>query len=139
MDKILLGETRSEAISRVQERLGPATSRPLAEKTFWALAKKGVITMDPVDATYLIETDIEDSSIKDAAMKQLDQQSQTSHRRPGMRAFQANHNSMHKARVSTSWNPKAAYNSMKTVFAPDLQAAEGYQNLSVDDEDDQDN
>jgi hypothetical protein len=125
-DRVLLGESRREAITRVQERLGPATSRPLAEQTFWALAKKGQITMDK-EGVYLIEADLEDSDMRDTAKDTIKQQ-QTMNRprmRTNARHFQMNHNSMHQARVSTSW--KAAMSSMKTSFSPSLSGAEGYQ------------
>jgi len=110
MTKILLGETRREAISRVQELLGPATSRPLAEQTFWALAKRGKITMDQNDGTYLIEADIPDEQIKDVAT----QVNTTMERSKGIH-YQVNRNHFHRARVAWQWKSKIA-----SVMSPSL-------------------
>ncbi len=114
-DRILLGETRRDAISRVQERLGPATSRPLAEKTFWALARKGVITMDPCDGTYLIEAAIEDADIQDTAQVQM--KAETRH---GVQ-YNVNRNHFHRARVAWNWKAHQA-----SIFSPSLDSSEGY-------------
>jgi hypothetical protein len=135
-DRVPLGETRREAISRVQERLGSAASRPLAEQTFWALAKKGKITMDN-EGAYLIEADIDDKSLRDTAtdtIQQVNQQQTKMNRSRGvrnMRHFSVNHKNMHQARVSTVWRSASA----KTMFAPSLAGAEGYNPAdSADDE-----
>ena len=120
MDRIPLGETKAEAISRVQERLGPATSRPLAEQTFWSLARSKQITRDD-NGVYLIEASVDDDSMRQTAKQHL-QMSQKP--RGGMKHFKISHHNMVKARVSTHW--KAALNSMKNAFAPDLSSSEGY-------------
>jgi hypothetical protein len=120
-DHILLGDTRREAINRVQERLGPATSRPLAEQTFWALAKRGQITMDPSDGTYLIEAELEDESIKDVATAV--QKTQTQQR--GVQ-YNVNRNHFHRARVAYKWSAKAS-----SVMSPSLQGSEGYHHPSA--------
>src|ERR1700749_1420541 len=131
MERILLGETRREAISRVQERLGPATSRPLAEQTFWALARKGKIIMSPDDGSYLIEAEIDDGDLKQEATQTIDQatkqQSRTNmNRSRGMRHFMVHHNNMPQARVSTAWQSKMgsswhakAVNVLPPVFGGD--------------------
>jgi len=118
-DRIPLGESRREAISRVQERLGPATSRPLAEQTFWALAQKKKITMND-DGVYLIEAGIDDSALRAEATDQMQQQ-QKQERRPhrGLLRFNVNHQNTKNARVGTTWKASSMY-------APTLIDAESY-------------
>ena len=124
--KELLGETRSEAITRIQERLGTATSRPLAEKTFWELAKTKKITMND-DGHYLIEA-VSDESMRDTAIAQFNQQNTTQKRsRGGIKHFTIDHHNMKKARVSTTWKPQnsskissSIKSTMSTAFAPTL-------------------
>jgi hypothetical protein len=124
-DRIPLGETRREAISRVQERLGPATSRPLAEQTFWALARKGKIVLDQDDGSYLIEASIDDAGLQQEATQTIqqatNQQSRMNRSRGGMRHFAVNHKNFQHARVSTAWKA-----NMSSLFAPTLEGAEGY-------------
>lgn len=108
-DRILLGETRRDAISRVQQKLGPATSRPLAEKTFWALARKGHISMDPATGDYLIEALIDDPDIRTTAEHIV----QSEHRH-GF-SYNVNRNHFHRARVAWQWKAKQA-----TVFSPSM-------------------
>ena len=110
----ILGETRREAINRVQEILGPATSRPLAELTFWDLAKDRKITMDE-DGLYLME-DMSESDMRDSAVKSITNQN--------VRHFQVTRNHMTRARVAYKWSAKMS--SLKTALAPDLESAEGY-------------
>jgi hypothetical protein len=132
-DRIPLGETRPEAISRVQERLGPAASRPLAEQTFWSLARKGKITMDQITGSYLIEAEIDDNSLKQEATQTIQQATQTQtrmNRSRGIRGFTLNHNNMHQARVSTTW--KALSTSAKSMFAPSSFKEAGVENSPVD-------
>jgi hypothetical protein len=114
VEKISLGETRRDAIDRVQERLGPVTPRPLAEQTFWSLAKQGKITMTEA-GVYLIEANVNDEDLRQEATQSITAATQESRSRSrgSMRHFVLNHNSMHKARVGSSWHP-----INKTVFAP---------------------
>jgi hypothetical protein len=119
MSQILLGETRREAINRVQERLGPVASRPLAEQTFWALAKKGKITMDPQNGSYLIEAELDDESIKQEATQSIEQATKQQNRFMRSRGnhFTLNHKSMHQARVSTSWHPSTTSAHLKAMIS----------------------
>ena len=116
-NRIPLGESRREAISRVQERLGPATSRPLAEQTFWALAQKKKITMND-DGMYLIEAGIDDTALRAEATDQMQQQQKTERRpRRGMLRFNVNHQNTKNARVSTTWKASS-------IYAPTLNGSE---------------
>ena len=119
-NRIPLGESRREAISRVQERLGPATSRPLAEQTFWALAQKKKITMND-DGMYLIEAGIDDTALRAEATDQMQQQQKIERRpRRGMLRFNVNHQNTTNARVGTTWKSS----SMHSMYAPTFNDAE---------------
>lgn len=111
-DRILLGETRRDAISRVQEQLGPATSRPLAEKTFWELARKGRISMDKITGDYLIEADAE-AEVKTTAEGIV---SAENSQKRGIN-YNVNRSHFHRARVAWQWKAR------QTAFAPSLQGA----------------
>lgn len=112
-------ETRREAINRVQERLGPATPRPVAERTFWTLGRQGKITLG--DDGYLIEAEISDADLRDTAIKDINAQQTAQHRHAGhMRNFTVTINHFKKARVAWAWQ------SINNFLAPTLLAAEGF-------------
>ncbi len=127
MEKKLLGETRRDAINSLQDQLGPVTPRPLAEQTFWKLARQGKITLDE-NGHYLIEADVTEKSMRDTALDTVNQEENNRSRarvRSSVRHFNINHKNMHQARISTSWKAKMM-SSMKTSFAPTLSGAEAF-------------
>jgi hypothetical protein len=127
-DKILLGETRREAINRLQERLGPMTLRHLAEKTFWELAKKGIITKNQ-DGAYLIKTiSNEVPLLREAALTTMSaedsQNSKQQRSRSNMRHFMVNNQNFHQARISTKF--QSINRRLASFLSPDLMSSEGY-------------
>lgn len=114
-EKVFLGETRPDAISRVQELLGPATTRPVAEKTFWALAKKGQITMDQRTGAYLMESEIEQPELRQEAEHTSTIQSRPN--QPGQHYSISRHN-FRRARIAWMWKARQA-----SVFSPTLASA----------------
>jgi hypothetical protein len=127
MSKVFLGETRPDAITRVQELLGPMTTRPIAEKTFWALAEKGKITLDRVTGAYLMEEEVEQPELKNEAKTQVQKQGHS---------YIVNRNHFRRARIAWMWKARQA-----SVFSPSLLAAgvtlddDGYSSPDDDSED----
>lgn len=123
MDKVLLGETRRDAINALQERLGPATLRHIAEKTFWSLARQHKITMNG-EGHYLIEAEADE--VREAG-EQTVKQAQSEERRNQTvrsRSRQFSLQRFHQARISS--HMRAVNSNMKSSFAPSLSGAEGF-------------
>jgi len=120
--KIVLGETRREAINRIQERLGPNTSRPIAESTFWELASEKKITLSE-SGEYLIEDDITDEGMRDTAKKTITRSQKIGPRNASKRGPNSFKNKSelrnHTMNHNPNTNAKAAMKSMKSAMAPD--------------------
>jgi len=118
--KSILGETRREAINRIQERLGPATSRPIAENTFWELAREKKITINEA-GEYLIEDEVTDDSMRDTAKKTIaNSQKMLRSSRPSMKRGPHTFATKSQLRNHTmNHNSKAAMKSMKSALSPD--------------------
>jgi len=124
MSKVFLGETRREAINAVQERLGPLTPRPVAEKTFWTLGRRGIITL--ADEGYLIEEEITDSDLRQTAKQDILVQQKADHRAGQQRGFTISHANFKKARIGSMWKASSS------ALAPSLDDAEGYSAAPAD-------
>jgi len=120
--KIILGETRREAINRIQERLGPNTSRPIAENTFWELAAEKKIILSE-SGEYLIEDDITDDGMRDTAKKTITRSQKVGPRKSIKRGPNTFKNKSelrnHTMNHNPNTNAKAAMKSMKSMLMPD--------------------
>ena len=105
----ILGENRREAISAVQEKLGPLTSRPIAEDTFWELAKQKKITLSEA-GQYLMEDDVTDEKLRNTAKHTMKTRMSNGRRRVG---YTFKNKSQLKTRVMSS---------LKSALSPDLPA-----------------
>lgn len=114
--RIVIGENRRDAISTIQRKLGPLTSRPIAENTFWELAKEKKITLNE-EGQYLMEDESEEGLRKTAKKTMMS----------GMRP-RTGYTYKPKSHFSKfpSNNPTvskmAAMKSMKSALSPDLPA-----------------
>lgn len=124
--KIVLGETRREAINRIQERLGPNTSRPIAENTFWELAAEKKITLSE-SGEYLIEDDITDDGMRDTAKKTITRSQKVGPRKAIKRGPNSFKNKSelrnHTMNHNPNTNAKMAMKSMKSMLSPDPLAS----------------